>query len=88
MNEVKKYQCPCCGNYTISEKPPGTYEICPVCYWEDDDVQYSDPGFEGGANDMSLNEAREKYLKIGAIGSEFLSKVRKPLEVEKGKRCK
>ncbi|MBQ6093927.1 MAG: hypothetical protein IJL09_00855, partial [Lachnospiraceae bacterium] len=30
----KKFRCPCCGFYTLEEV--GTYEVCPVCYWEDD----------------------------------------------------
>lgn len=80
---MKKYKCPCCGYYTLTEKPPGTYEICPVCDWGDDDIQYVDPTFEGGFNDMSLNEAKENYLKIGAKSEEFLQYVRKPLDSEK-----
>ena len=41
------YHCPCCGYRTLSEQPPGTFEICPVCYWEDDNVQFNDPTFRG-----------------------------------------
>ena len=51
--------CPCCGQHTFDEK--GAYEICPVCGWEDDPVQRREPDFEGGANSLSLNEARRKY---------------------------
>lgn len=50
------HSCPCCGKYDFSEG--GSYEICPVCNWEDDPVQEEDPIFGGGANTMSLNEAR------------------------------
>lgn len=32
----------------IEEEPPDTYEICNICYWEDDEVQFNDPDFEGG----------------------------------------
>lgn len=64
---MKKYQCPCCSNYTLPEQPTGTYYICPVCYWEDDNIQYYDPDYTGGANKMSLNEARESYIICGAI---------------------
>ncbi|MDD4807476.1 MAG: CPCC family cysteine-rich protein [Oscillospiraceae bacterium] len=35
--------------------------MCPVCGWEDDGVQLDEPDLEGGANEMSLNEAREAY---------------------------
>ncbi len=52
-----KYTCPCCGYKTIEEEPPGTYEICNICYWEDDEVQFNDPDFEGGANEVSLRQA-------------------------------
>jgi hypothetical protein len=48
--------CQCCGEPTISE--PDGYEICDVCGWEDDYVQNRDPDYAGGANQMSLKEAR------------------------------
>ena len=51
--------CPCCGTKTISE--PGQYEICDVCNWEDDPVQSADPDYAGGANHVSLNEARTAW---------------------------
>lgn len=82
MKKSGKFKCPCCEYYTINEVPPGTYEICPVCYWEDDDVQYIDPDFEGGANDMNLNEAKKNYVKMGAIDSKFMKHVRKPFKDE------
>lgn len=28
------HRCPCCGFLTLDER--GTFEICPVCFWEDD----------------------------------------------------
>ena len=51
--------CPCCGNPTISEI--GVYEICPICYWEDDPIQFNDPSYSGGANKESLSKARERW---------------------------
>ena len=75
---LKGYACPCCGYLTLSEKPPGTFEICPVCRWEDDNVQFDDPNFAGGANDMSLNQARENYKNFGAKSKKALERVRKP----------
>ncbi len=41
----------------------GEYDICEECFWENDPVQLNDPDFDGGANEMSLNEAREAYQK-------------------------
>jgi hypothetical protein len=62
----RRYVCPCCGYLTADEPPPGTFNICAICGWEDDNVQFHDPDFEGGANIVSLNQARRNYLDIGA----------------------
>ena len=61
---TQRFPCPCCGKSTLTEEPPGTYEICPVCGWEDDDAQFRNADLSGGANEMSLNEARAKFLAL------------------------
>lgn len=79
-----QYQCVCCRFWTIFDDcPPGTYQICPVCGWEDDNVQYYDPNFSGGANEMSLNEARKNYKLFGAISSEMTKYTRPPKNSER-----
>jgi hypothetical protein len=76
------YKCACCGFLTLSESPPGSYEICPVCFWEDDGVQFDDPDYAGGANHVSLNQARRNFAKIGAAEDRNVRWVRKPLPEE------
>ncbi len=76
------YPCPCCLYLTFDEEPPGTYEICPVCGWEDDEVQFNDPSFSGGANNVSLSNARANYKEFEACEQELVSTVRAPLEDE------
>lgn len=76
------FPCPCCGYLTMGEEPPGTFEICPVCFWEDDNVQFEDPNYVGGANSVSLNQARENFKLFGAVSKEFVKQVRKPLPQE------
>ena len=73
---MEKFKCPCCGYYTLPNT--GEYDICPVCFWEDDVVQEDDPDLEGGANDLSLRECRENYRKFGACEERFKERVRKP----------
>ncbi|HEY4831821.1 MAG TPA: CPCC family cysteine-rich protein [Waddliaceae bacterium] len=80
--EEKGYPCPCCGFLTLSENTHETFEICPVCNWEDDDVQFNNPDFRGGANEASLNEARENYKKFGAASKKYIKEVRNPLPDE------
>ncbi|RDD79787.1 CPCC family cysteine-rich protein [Dyella tabacisoli] len=72
--------CPCCGYLTIPDDGtyPGTFFVCPVCYWEDDDVQFHDPNFRGGANEMSLNEARAAFVNFGSVDPKLSAKVRPP----------
>jgi rubredoxin len=77
-----RYPCPVCGFLTFTEEPPGTYDICPVCFWEDDPVQAQDPDFEGGANSVSMNVAKRNFRSFGACEQRFTSQVRDPTQVE------
>lgn len=79
MSETEKYPCLCCGYLTLDEKPPGTFDICQVCYYEDDG---SDPDRGGGANGVSLNTARENFKKFRASEERWVSRVRPPLPEE------
>ncbi len=51
--------CPVCG-YEIEDNP---YALCFNCMWECNPVQDEEPDYTGGANHMSLNQAREAYQK-------------------------
>lgn len=62
----KKYLCPCCKKY-VFEEGPGSYEICPVCSWEDDKIQAENPDYKGGANKLSLNECIKKFNSVLAL---------------------
>ena len=77
-----KFACPCCRLLTLSEQPPGTFAICPVCYWEDDPVQFEDLNFKGGANRVSLCQAKENFRRIGASSRKCLGLVRPAYESE------
>ena len=56
---MKKERCSCCGNKTIIDK--GHYDICDVCGWQDDPIQNDNEYYEGGANEMSLKQAKKAY---------------------------
>ena len=72
-----KNTCPCCG-HIVFKGYPGSYEICPICYWEDDDVQLADPWFEGGANKPNLYTAQKNYIRYGAMEERFVDAVKPP----------
>lgn len=75
---MKKYKCPCCGYFTFDSKPDGNYDICPVCFWEDDPIAYDDPNEECDCNRVSLSQAKNNYAEFGACHKDMISHVRKP----------
>ena len=54
--QINKFLCPVCGRFYVDE-----YDICECCGWENDPVQFQKPDFQGGANEMSLNQAKNAY---------------------------
>jgi hypothetical protein len=46
----------------VFDEPAGSYDICPVCGWEDDDVQLRFPAMRGGANKECLWEWQRRIL--------------------------
>lgn len=81
---MKKYDCRCCGYATLDEPPGGTYDICPICFWEDDISL--DPNTVSGPNHMTLIEAQDNFTKYGACHPNFLKNVRKPNKEEAANR--
>ncbi|RKQ51701.1 Cysteine-rich CPCC [Roseivirga pacifica] len=62
---VKLESCPCCGYRTIGAR--GNYDICKVCWWEDDgqDNQHPERIIGGPNYGISLAMGRYNYLSYG-----------------------
>jgi hypothetical protein len=69
------HPCPCCG-YLVYEEAPGSYDICPICFWEDDIVQLAFPDMAGGANKCSLITAQRHFAEFGACELRLKAHVR------------
>ena len=54
-------RCPVCGK-TLFECA-NDFDVCEVCGWENDGIQYDRPDYMGGANRMSLNQARHLWKR-------------------------
>lgn len=69
-------RCPCCYCRTLEER--GVFDICPVCFWEDDGQDdYDEDLIRGGPNGaLSLTEARANYRQFAACEERFVEKVR------------
>ena len=74
--------CPCCQHFTLGER--NVYEICPVCFWEDDGQDENNADIvRGGPNgDLSLTAGRANYLSFGASRLQDLPHVRPPTAKE------
>lgn len=75
--------CPCCGCLTFSGR--GMYDICPVCFWEDEGTYHDrNPDEPSGANHgLTLTVARANYAAIGACSPSMLPHVRPPQPTER-----
>lgn len=62
------YSCPCCEFKTLSTK--GEYDICPVCFWEDDGS--TDPSYYSSPNHMTLSQARDNFNEFGVVNKSSL----------------
>lgn len=51
------HPCPCCGYKTLPQR--AYYDLCPVCYWEDEG---GEPWAYSGPNGETLVEAQQRYL--------------------------
>jgi hypothetical protein len=71
-------RCPCCFCKTLGER--GGFEICPVCFWEDDGQDDHDAEVvRGGPNGvLSLTDARANYRQLGACDERSVAHVRPP----------
>ena len=76
----QQYQWPCCGYWTLSSR--GLYDVCQVCYWEDDDPNetFGQPAPEHpeGPNHVQLWQARETFVSFGAAEARWCGLVRSP----------
>lgn len=80
------YWCPCCHFLTLHER--GHFEICAVCFWEDDGQDDHDADeVRGGPNgELSLAQARINFSVCGACDPAHLKQVRPPTDAERQRR--
>src|SRR5689334_8832415 len=79
---MRRFPCPCCGHLVFGE-PPGSYDVCPICYWEDDALQLEyATTLSGGAHRPTLQEAQRNFVSLGAREAEFTTYARRPTAAE------
>lgn len=74
-----RHPCPCCGCRTLPAR--AAFDICPVCFWEDDGT--TAPEVPSPVNRMlCLMEAANHYAAWGAVDPEFVHHTRPPTAEE------
>lgn len=63
---IEAETCPCCGYKTLAER--GMYEICPVCWWEDEGFDTPD----GACNHLTVEDedgtVTEVHVPLNELG--------------------
>ena len=75
--DILKNSCPVCGYLTLDER--NVFEICGICFWEDDGVDDFEENKESGPNYMTLKEGRAIFQE--AKQKLMLAKVEKDPDV-------
>ncbi|TCK08738.1 CPCC family cysteine-rich protein [Marinobacterium mangrovicola] len=58
------YACPCCGYATL--RRACRYDICSICFWEDDGEDDDTPiEYRGGPNGVTLEDGRINFQRHG-----------------------
>lgn len=58
-NEDTLEKCPCCDYLTLPNR--GNYDVCPVCFWEDDGKPNSELDSYSSVNHSTLREYMGKF---------------------------
>jgi hypothetical protein len=76
--------CACCGSFTLASCR--AYDICPVCFWEDDEADEESgqaaPERPEGPNRVHLWQAHRNYATVGASEERLTRFARPPRPVE------
>lgn len=75
--EILKNSCPVCGYLTLEER--AGYDICSICFWEDDGIDDLEENTHSGPNHMTLKQGREifqeakrKLLSATVVGDNLI----------------
>jgi len=75
--------CEVCGYLTMDAHKRGVGGICPVCFWEDDELHKNpDEPCDGANGGLSINQAKANYRKYDAVEKRLVKHVRRPYPEE------
>lgn len=60
--DIQYNTCPVCGYYCLNTR--ASFDICFMCFWEDDWLEAYEPEKVSGPNRMSLHEGRMEFYEF------------------------
>jgi hypothetical protein len=72
----RKHPCPACGYCTLPDRYD--WDICPVCFWEDDVLETNNDPSSPANHGMLLSDAQANFLLYGAVTLDMKKHVRPP----------
>ncbi len=71
---MELHQCPCCDYFTPEER--AGWDICPVCYWEDNGTDLDGLDRRSGcSHGLTLRQGRDNFERLGACEPGMLEHV-------------
>ena len=80
-NEHGYYACCCCG-YHVLDDAPQSFDVCPVCYWQDAGFDWNMYWWNFAENGLSLEDGRRNFEETGVSNRTSTKCVRSPLPDE------
>ena len=74
-DEKPRFVCHVCDHVTLPAR--ADWDICPVCFWEDDGSDTLD-GASARNEELTLRQARDNFRILGACSESAVSKVIPP----------
>jgi len=65
--------CPVCDYQSLPIR--GNWDVCLVCGWQSDPVQEAVPDEPVGANNVSLNQARQNYAQFSLSSEDARARI-------------
>jgi len=69
-----RHKCLCCNYLSLLTKDD--FEICEICYWEDDPLTKEVNKISSINHGLTLEDAKKNFVKFGAVEQKYIDQVK------------